>query len=167
MSLPISLPELPFLLSTLSYDPASGYLIRTKGKRAGQRAGCHQPRTRLISIQGHHYAEHRVIWKMQTGADPTMLIDHINGDPHDNRWCNLREATNRQNSWNSHGKPNVVGKGYKGVRACNSRWRSCIRTPEGRKHLGTFDTAEEASNAYKKAASELHQSYFKPPKDPQ
>lgn len=159
MTTPGSLPSQLDLIRQLDYDPATGILTRKLGKRAGTRTGCHQPKARLVSINGKHYAEHRVVWKMVTGLDPTMLIDHINGNPHDNRWANLREATTQQNAWNSRGRPNKLG--VKGVRACNSRWRTCIRTPEGRKHLGTFDTIEEASNAYKTAAAELHQSFFK------
>lgn len=35
----------------------------------------------------------RVIWAMTTGQWPTLSIDHINRNPRDNRFVNLREAT--------------------------------------------------------------------------
>lgn len=100
-------------------------------------------------------AAHRVIWFWMTGAWPTHHIDHINGDPTDNRWTNLREATNQQNHFN--------------VRRRMKRDRpiGVHRNPSTRKHraritfngkpihLGYFDTIEEARAAYEKKAREL------------
>lgn len=44
---------------------------------------------------------HRIAYALVTGTDPgAMLLDHRNGDTHDNRWTNLRLATTVQNSAN-------------------------------------------------------------------
>lgn len=48
------------------------------------------------------FAVHRLIFKLETGADPTGVIDHINGIRNDNRFCNLRDVTITENSRNIH-----------------------------------------------------------------
>lgn len=44
-----------------------------------------------ILINSKKYPVHRIIFKWMTGRDPNGVIDHINRDPSDNRWHNLRE----------------------------------------------------------------------------
>jgi hypothetical protein len=41
-------------------------------------------------------------------------MDHVNGDRADNRWCNLREATQSQNQANTSMRADNIS-GYKGV----------------------------------------------------
>lgn len=159
MALPKPTPNQAELLKRLLYDPVNGSFTWIYGKPAGKKAGSTKHRCLRININGVLYNAHRVAWKMMTGVDPTHLIDHINGNPYDNRWENLREADTRQNAYNSYGVKNKIG--VRGVRASGPKWRATIRTPTARINLGTFDTIEEASNAYKSAAAELHQSFFK------
>lgn len=79
-------------------------------------------------------------------------IDHANGDPKDNRWSNLREATKFQNHMNTI-KPSANKSGYKGVKRLeNGRFSSCITLYRKRIYLGTFDTIKEAHAAYCGAA---------------
>jgi hypothetical protein len=60
-------------------------------------------------INGKLYPNHRIIWKMATRLDPIEEIDHINGNPSDNRLCNLREASKSRNRCNSGvGKHNLL-----------------------------------------------------------
>ena len=103
---------------------------------------------------GASTAAHRVVWAMEMGAWPCFDVDHINGDRGDNRIGNLREATRSQNLGNAKVRSDNTS-GFKGVAWERRRklWKSNI-TVEGRqRHLGYFDTAEEAHAAYCKAAS--------------
>jgi hypothetical protein len=50
---------------------------------------------------------------MMTGEWPKTQIDHINLDKADNRWCNLREATQSQNFANTRILASN-GSGFKG-----------------------------------------------------
>jgi len=103
---------------------------------------------------------HRVIWAMHTGKWPTNNIDHINGDPSDNRIENLREATQSQNLANS--RMSVTNtSGYKGVywHRPTQKWIAAIKRNSEKHYLGQFTCPKEAHAAYCKAAKELHGEY--------
>ena len=90
------------------------------------------------------YMAHRIIWCMMTGKWPNK-IDHINGDPSDNRWINLREATLTENQQNRRiGKNNRSG--VMGVRwnKKSQKWRATITANKEQIHLGSFSSFESA-----------------------
>jgi hypothetical protein len=87
-------------------------------------------------------------------------IDHISRDRLDNRRCNLRVCTHSENNMN-RGMRSDNKTGFKGV-CCNKqakKFQASINLNGKQKHLGLFDTAEEASEAYKKASLELHKEF--------
>lgn len=98
---------------------------------------------------------HRVAYKLMTGKDAgNQVVDHINNDRTDNRWCNLRLATRSQNRMNSKRKT----KGYIYV---NGRYRARIYVRGQQECIGTFDTEEEARAAYIARAKEVHGEFYK------
>jgi hypothetical protein len=105
-----------------------------------------------------NYPAHRIAWYLHTKQDPGALqIDHINGNPSDNRIANLRLATPGQNAKNTRKKPGTASK-YKGAswHARTGKWQSQIKVDGHNMHLGCFDTDYEAHLAYCKAAAVLH-----------
>lgn len=87
-----------------------------------------------------------------TGEDPANDVDHLDGDTANNRWRNLRPATKHQNLRNSRLHR---GKALpKGVSHCAGTWRlrASIYVDGKQKHLGMFDTPDEAHAAYRAAA---------------
>jgi len=112
----------------------------------------------MVKVKGKHYSSHRVIWLWITGKWPENQIDHINGIRNDNRFYNLREATQSQNSANSS-KRNSIG--YKGVCKRFNKWESQIKIDGKKIHLGYYDTPEEAHATYVAKAKELFGDYAK------
>jgi len=91
------------------------------------------------------------------------ICDHINGNPMDNRRCNLRIATHAENMRNSKKRKHSKNQ-YKGVsQNCKSKttWRAQIRVNGKRIHLGTFSSPEEAYKAYCEGAVKYHGDFAK------
>lgn len=141
----------------LLYNPKNGIFTWKKspkwgvlvGDRAGQitKRGC-----RVISLlRVPMIKEHRLAWLYLYGVWPTKFIDHINGDPSDNRICNLREATPLENSQNlrrhREHTPNIF------FRKDRQKWISYYNYNNKRTYLGLFTTRQEAEEAYFRARS--------------
>lgn len=111
------------------------------------------PRGRQIAVYMH-----RVIMS----APDELVVDHINGNPLDNRKENLRLCTKSQNGFNRGFQKNNTS-GYKGVYYLKDtgRWKAMI-TAEGKNYnLGCFQTPNEAYEAYCAAAKQLHGEFVK------
>lgn len=95
-------------------------------------------------------------------APPGLVVDHINGNPLDNRRCNLRLATQLQNTHNRNKSTNNTS-GYKGVwKRCDGRakkWTAEIKVAGVKHFLGGFFTPEEAAKAYNIAALKFHKEF--------
>lgn len=97
---------------------------------------------------------HRLVMGMDYGDK--RHVDHINGDPLDNRKCNLRICEPIEN-WRSCKRRKDNTSGYKGVSwsKSNKKWNARIKHEGKRISLGYFVTPEAAHAAYCKAADEL------------
>lgn len=147
----------------LRYEPDTGkffwLVARPRKTRAGDPAG-HLNKKGYIEIRYNHitYQAHRIAWYFHTGKDPlTLQIDHINGDPADNRITNLRPATSAQNAKNIRKKKNTTST-YKGVswHKKSGKWQAQIRVDGRSIYLGYYDNELEAHLAYCAAAARLH-----------
>jgi hypothetical protein len=85
------------------------------------------------------------------------VVDHIDGNGLNNRRCNLRECTQKQNRANA--KPCGGVSGFVGVYARNGKWTAGIRYRGKNLHLGTFDDPVEAAKARDRKAYELYGPY--------
>lgn len=95
---------------------------------------------------------HRLIM----GLDSQFIVDHINHNGLDNRRCNLRLATVKENFLNSR-KVKKTSSIYRGVTwdKQNMQWRAKIRCHGKCFFLGLFKDEDDAGLAYKHAAQEL------------
>jgi HNH endonuclease/AP2 domain len=84
-----------------------------------------------------------------------MFVDHINGDPLDNRRVNLRICTFKQNRYNSRKRKEGKNSPFKGVYRNRKFWRAVIMKDRKYLHIGNFGSQEEAARAYDSKAREL------------
>lgn len=143
-------------LFTVREDGALVRKVRVWDHQIGEVAGAiHLGRYVRVCVDRTHILAHRIVWAMTHGEWPALFIDHINGNGLDNRPCNLRVATNRQNLQNRD-KPRHNTSGIKGVYATASgKWLAMIRVSGRLKALGTYADPEDARAAYNNAAA-LH-----------
>lgn len=136
---------------------------RGKNKTKDKRIGWQRPNNyRYASINNVSCMEHRLVFLYHHGYLPAF-IDHIDGNKGNNAIENLREATKQQNEFNK-GTNTTNTSGYKGVsyHKGDGKWRATMRVNGKQKHLGNFDTPEEAQAAYCKAAAALHKEFAYP-----
>lgn len=168
----------PKLRELLSYDPATGilrWLVKRQGTRGvGSEAGCLCKRSGYITvgIEGRHYRAHRIAWALHHGCWPEGELDHQNRNPSDNRIENLRKATAYQQKFNQ--KLSVTNtSGYRGIVRLKDdprkksprkkRWYARIRDNGKTIALGLYETPQEASAAYEKAAKEMLGEFYRSP----
>lgn len=114
-------------------------------------------------MDGKLYRSNRLAWLFMTGEWPPsgMKVDHENRRPADDRWSNLRLATDAENSANQNIRPDNTS-GYPGVGFLKrtGRWFSYIHytkpgVPKATKvHLGCFATKADAIAARKAAETQ-------------
>ena len=132
----------------------------TRTDIVGKKVGCLTKKGYIVTqIQGKHYLVHRIIYKMFNGIAPNML-DHIDGNPKNNKIENLRPATALQNSYN---KKNYISNktGVKGVnfnKQCNKYSARC-QVNKKQNWLGLYETLEQAEIAVKMFRQQHHGEY--------
>lgn len=152
------------LKEVLDYNPDTGVFIwlKSNGNRAkvGNVAGAKRRGYIRIQIKEKMYSAHRLAYLYMTGNFPENFIDHINHIRDDNRWVNLRDATDSQNGANRPKFKNNTS-GYKGVcwHKRDKKWCAKIQYMKKSIHIGYYTTPQEASEAYKKKAIELYREF--------
>ena len=148
------------LKKCLAYNPITGcfrWLVTTGRAKVGIIAGClHHEGYRLIKINWRKYPAHWLAFLYMKGRWPKSQMDHINGLRADNRWKNLREATNKLNSENRRRANRNNGSKLLGAYRYPGGWRSAIGSNGKIYQLGCFRTAKQAHQAYVRAKRKLH-----------
>jgi hypothetical protein len=135
--------------TSVSYDPETGLFTRVWRKRStGQRKimGWADKLGYIhIRVNNRLHLAHRMAWLWVYGEWPASNLDHINGNPSDNRICNLRLCNQSQNIGNSKIQ-RVNSSIRKGVSWDKNRklFRSYITVNKKAIHVGRFSSQEEA-----------------------
>ena len=116
---------------------------------------------RRIQIYGSGYPASHLAFLYIKGNWPSGEIDHVDGNSLNNRFLNLRQATQSQNLANrSVQKNNKLG--IKGVyRTPRGRYRAQIGKDGKVIKLGHHNTSEAAARAYRKAAKKYFGEFAK------
>ena len=127
---------------------------------AGQEAGHEFTTTKgaksiQVRFDSKSYYLHRIIWKIVYDTE-CNLIDHIDGNPLNNRICNLRSVDSLTNSKNC--KLSVTNKsGHTGVSwsKSNNKWEAYIWKDYKKYNLGLYEDLDDAVAARKAKSIEF------------
>jgi len=126
------------------------YLHKTwNNQNAGKEALIHTDRHgyRMGMIFKHRVKAHQVVWALHNGEWPTNSIDHINGCRDDNRIENLRDVPQSESAKNCKRRVDNT-TGFVGVyNLPNGKFCAQITYDKKTRHIGTFDSFEEAKAA--------------------
>lgn len=113
---------------------------------------------KYIHYDGQSYFAHRVAWAFNYGQ-PDEDIDHIDGNPSNNKLENLRSVKHIHNQQNLLKARKDNKSGFLGVayHSQTGRYTAQIWINKKKKHIGIFKTPELAHEAYLKAKRELHE----------
>ena len=116
---------------------------------------------KVLCIHYKKWLLHRLVYLWHKGVLPDYL-DHIDGNPRNNRIENLRECSLSQNQQNRRmGRDN--SSGIKGVswHKYSQKWRATIRYNKEQVHLGFFDDINKASEVIKEYRAKMHGEFCK------
>lgn len=175
------MPDRDYLLQCFDYHAENGtvtWRVRPTGhffraqdcapwnKRYASRAAGTVRKTPIeyvyLRIMNENWLAHRVIYKMVTGNEPINEVDHRDTDSLNNRWSNLREATEHENNRNTTKKRDTFFP-LKGVvkSVTDGKYQSRVYINGRQIWLGTFDSMEAAHDAYCDAAKMYHGEFFR------
>ena len=150
------------LKELMHYNPDTGVFTWLKSRGGGVKAGdiagvLHHSGYVLIRTGGKVYLAHRLAWLYKAGCWPADMVDHINRNKADNRWCNLREATRSQNAQNAGLQENNTS-GVRGVHWNKREGKWCVRCMLGGKRysFGLYDDLKTAAAVAADARKKLY-----------
>ena len=140
----------------LHYCPKTGvftWLINMSNSiKVGREAGHLGHGYRTIRVDRNLYLAHRLAFLYMTGEMPRHQVDHIDQSKANNRWSNLRAATNLENHknrpLNKNNKSGVSGVSWNNK---SGKWVSQITVDGKSVFLGHFKRKDKAIEARKKA----------------
>lgn len=159
----------PTLRELLDYDPETGlFTWRTRSlkwfksersqkswnvKWAGKPAGRINNGYVIIGLLGVDQYAHRLAGLYMKGVWP-LEIDHVDRDGTNNAWDNLDDSDRFRNNQNK-GIMATNTSGFTGVTRSLNKWQAKITRNGVETYLGTFDTPEEAAQAYRTAEENI------------
>ena len=143
-------------LLELFYYSDGSLLRRVPAKGKPRNSSCAQ-RTRRMRVDLIFYEEHRLVWLYHTERWPDEQIDHINGNPLDNRIENLRDVTRSVNMQNQRRATCKSKTGLLGVYPHRKKFAAGITVDGKIQHLGVFANAHEGHAVYLAAKRALHE----------
>lgn len=114
---------------------------------------------RHTQILNYRTGSHRIIWCWMTGVWPDE-IDHLDRNGLNNKWCNLEDKGSSRNMLNRSRSNRCIHLRGTTPRK-NGKWAAQIGFKGKNVHIGTFESEQEAHDAYLKKSLELFGESFK------
>ena len=157
----LKLPPLEILRWLFRYDSESGKLFKIRGS-SGK---LYNPEKEITAVANAYltvgitdsnglmkvFKVHQIIYFMVSGIEPLQIVDHIDGNPLNNKFDNLRLTTESGNNRN-RGMSSRNTSGYVGVswNKGAGKWMAMASDNNNKKkYLGYFDDITDAANVVK------------------
>lgn len=158
------------LRSILEYSPLTGEFTWLQRKvknqvKVGDKAGTTQKDGYVqIGIDNKKYHAHRLAWLYTFGVSPREQIDHVDGNPSNNKLGNLREVSPTENQRNQKMKSNNTS-GITGVTLQRKRqgtktyeyWITYWYDPDGERQYKVFSVLKHGFEQAKKLSTEYRE----------
>ena len=154
---PPSVIDIEYIKLSMEYNPTDGVFTRNQNaaKYRGEQFLLNQDKYtkyHVTTVKGRTVTAQQIAWILMTGNLPTNFIDHKDGDKSNNKWNNLREVTEADNSRNQK----LISTNTTGCmgtsKTKNGNYQAYISGDDCRRiSLGTFKTLEEAIKIRKEA----------------
>lgn len=105
--------EIAALKRAYTYCPETGKILNRSGRKVGY---CRPDGYIEVKTAVGYISAHRLAWILYYGKNPTDTIDHINRCRSDNRICNLRVATMKEQCANSARRRKMRKTQYHGIK---------------------------------------------------
>lgn len=154
------------LMQHLEYNLETGVFTwkepRARRCKIGDVAGTPHKRGYIhIKLFGKSYKAHRLAFLYMTGEWPECVVDHIDGNTSNNKWCNLRDISNSDNQYNRKGAAQSSSTGLLGASILPSgKYRAQIKYKGKVFYLGEYTTPEQAHAAYLAARKDFNVLVF-------
>ncbi len=135
------------------------YWIKTTTNRVktGDEAGTNFDGYLRLGLFSNRFFCHRLVWLFEYGEWPSKNLDHIDGNPANNIFSNLREADQFENLQNARtNNKNTSGHTGVSLRRDTGKWQAYIYLQGKKFNLGCFNHKYDAINAYLMAKKEHH-----------
>jgi hypothetical protein len=151
------------LREVFHYEPQTGVFTRLQNSYrntalAGPITGYLRKNGHLaIRVDNKLFFAHQLAWLYMFGDWPSGQIDHIDGNPANNVFSNLRDSDKRLNAENLRKAHKDCASGLLGAYKHRNKWSSRIMVNGKNVYLGTHETPELAHAAYLVAKRAFHQ----------
>ena len=149
------------------YDPNTGLFTRrvnaSKAKAGTVMNHSRKDGYQTISLFGEKQLAHRMAWLYVHGTYPTNDLDHIDGNPTNNSFSNLREATRTENLQNMRHPRKNRSSPVNGVKWSKKRGKYCVQVVVDRKSYwgGYHESLDDAIEVLLELKEKHHP--FRPP----
>lgn len=149
----------------LYYNPETGIFKwiakSSRGTKIGAVAGCYSEGYNLIQFKGKLLQAANLAWIYVNGVVPEGYeVDHIDKNPSNNSWNNLRIGTHRENSFNRNNSRTLKRKLPKWVYPSGNKFRARVNLNGKLINLGVFEEVEDAYRCAYEYAKKLHGDFF-------
>lgn len=122
------------------------------------------PRNSAVSLNGRSYYVQRIIFEMENLCiiPEGYMIDHIDGNPHNNKISNLKMVLAFDNAHNikkmSHNTSGITGVSYS---PASNTWRAIWHDGEGKQRSKCFSVNKYGEDLAKQFAMDVRESAIK------